>query len=94
VKNVPVKAVKLPLTPKEFADEEGSRWGLALKKAGLFQHEAETVVKMMRKDLLEANGTRAIYLANDKIFDEMCSVKVSPAPVRKVRISVCAIMVE
>ena len=94
VVDMPVKMVKIGFSAAEFADEEASRWGLRLKKAGLFEEEVKTVVGMMRRDLLESDGTRAIYLASDKVYDEMCSIKISPAPVARIRTSLCAVMLE
>lgn len=89
-----VEAVKIALSEKEFADEEASRWGLRLKKAGLYEHEVHAVVAMMRHDLFEADGTRALYLATDKQLSGMCEIKITPEPERKVTAFICAVVLD
>jgi hypothetical protein len=93
----PGKEVEIPtevFQPARASDDDAlTRLGRTARKslldAGLFEAEADSLLKLWRKDFFEAGGVTAFYLLPQQEYDRMLPLEVTPKPAeRLVRVGV------
>ncbi len=78
---IPVSGeVTIDLKPLDRSTDVAGSVRQALIGAGLFAPEADSILKIWTKDLLEADGLTAFFLLPQKEYDAMLPLEVTPRP--------------
>src|SRR5262249_11819365 len=78
----------LKIEPKSIAAKDWPDFGTkqvrqALVDAGLFEAEADSLLKIWNKGLLEADGVTAFHILPVEEYDRMLPLDIMPAPAAK-----------
>jgi hypothetical protein len=78
----PGAEVAIPLKPLERPADLAASVRQALIDAGMFGPEADSILKIWSKDLLEAEGMTAFFLLPQKEYDSMLPLELTPKPAK------------
>jgi hypothetical protein len=78
----PGAEVAIPLKPLERPADLAASVRQALIDAGMFGPEADSILKIWSKDLLEAEGMTAFFLLPQKEYDAMLPLELTPKPAK------------
>jgi hypothetical protein len=77
------------IAAKDWPEEGMTQFRRALLSAGLFDAEADSLLKIWRELLLEADGVTAFHILPVEEYDRMLPLEITPAPaVKPVRVGI------